>query len=286
VAKKAPEKTKKRPPRKPAEAPAEEPEPTAPPSGWARLSKGTKALVALIGTTAVAAVVPGVIPYASDRVLDLFHAPIVDVSSVIGSSLHGLQEAATEVVSTAPVDVGQDPRYIPAGYALTTITLEGKRSATVSVLDATVEVDATLPPRRGTLFSIPPQGEADNTVVDLDLDSPRPALAASGGAGPYFVGKHITLDRGEVWVIDVQSRTTRHEYAWRLHLHLRYRGVNHDLTVPPAGSPPFRMTAFVAPADYQRQFAWNAQGVLLPHDCLKARKACAALELPAVRPPS
>jgi hypothetical protein len=261
--------------------PAAEEEPL---SGWARLSKGTKALVALIGTTVIAAVVPGVLPYASDRVLDLFHSPIVDVTGVIGSA-EGLREAAIEVVPAEPADVTHDPRFVPAGFALARITLEGKRSAAVSILDATVEVDARLPPRRGTLYSIPPQGETNNSLIDLDLDAPLPVLAAPGGAGPYFVGKHITVDRGEVWVIDVQSRTTRHEYAWRLHLHLRYRGADRELVVPPAASPPFRMTAFVAPGDYGQQFAWNLTGHLLSHDCVAARAACAATDLPEVKAP-
>ncbi|MEV6846208.1 hypothetical protein [Actinoplanes sp. NPDC051411] len=233
----------------------------------------------------IAAVVPGVLPYASDRVLDLFHQPIVDVTDVIGST-PGLREAAADLVPAEPADVRHDPRFVPAGYALTEITLEGKRSAAVSVLDATVEVEARLPPRRGTLYSIPPQGETNNSIVDLDLDAPLPVLAAPGGAGPYFVGRHITVDRGELWVIDVQSRTTRHEYAWRLHLRLRYRGADHELVVPPAGRPPFRMTAFVAPGDYRQQYAWNLQGQLVAHDCAAARAACAATELPKVKPPA
>ena len=258
---------------------------TKPPSGWAKLSKGTKALVALIGTTAVAAVVPGVLPYASDRVLDLFRSPIVELRSSIGPSAHGAIEAATEVVTTTPEDPGADPRFVPAGYALTRITLEGKRSAAVTVLDTSVEiVDRQQPPRRGTLYFIPPQGEEDNTVVDLDLDAPRPVLTAHGG-GPYFVGKHLTLGRGELWVVDVQSRATQHEYAWRLHLHLRYRGADREMTVPPAGSPPYRMTALVAPGDYRRLYTWNVAADLIGYDCVADRAACAATKLPVVKAP-
>lgn len=254
-------------------------------SGWARLSKGTKALVALIGTTAVAAVVPGVLPWASDRVLDFFHRPIVEVTGDIGSSIHGLDLAASETVAIAPLDAGSDPRFIPAGYALTKLTVEGKRSAAVSILDASVEVEARLPPRRGTLFVIPPQGEGDNTLIDLDLDAPRPGLVTHDGRGPFFIGKHLTIDRGEVSVIAIESRATRHEYAWRLHLRLRYRGSDRELVVPPAGQPAYRMTAFVAPADYRRQFVWNANGEIVPHDCATAKTACAATTVPVVKAP-
>jgi hypothetical protein len=275
-------------PRKPAKArkPAvDEEEP--PLSAWARLSKGTKALLALIGTTVIAAVVPGVLPYASDRVLDLFHKPIVTLTSTI-TSADGLQEAAAEVVATVPgatTDLSRDPRFVPAGYAVTRLTLEGKRSGTVSILDAMVEIDARLPPRQGTLVSIPSQGETDNTDVDLNLDAPQPTFANRSGGGPYFVGKHITLDRGEVWVISVQSRTTRHEYAWRLHLRLRYRGADRELVIPPATSPPLRMTAFVAPAAYQRQIVWDHNGRLVLQNCTTARAACAATKLPVVQAP-
>jgi hypothetical protein len=258
----------------------------SPPSGWARLSNGTKALVALIGTTAVAAVVPGVLPYASDRVLDLFHAPIVDVRSGIASSSYGLAVVAAEALTTAPTpeNVSADARFVPAGYAVTKLTLEGKRSATVAVLDASVEIVDRQPPRRGTLYYIGSQGEGDNTVVDLNLDAPEPVLAAPGG-GPYFVGKHITLGSGELWVINVQSRTTRREYAWRLHLHLRYRGSDREVTIPPVSSPPLRMTAFVAPGDYRRQFVWDDNGVVVPQDCAADRAACAATTVPVVKAP-
>jgi len=269
---------------KAAKAKREESEAT-PPSGWARLSKGTKALVALIGTTVVAAVVPGVLPYASDRVLDLFHSPIVDVDGSISATADGLRAAATETVTTAPADIDRDSRFVPAGYALTSLTLENKRAAKVSVLGATVEIEDRLPPRQGTLFSIPPQGATDNSVIDLDLDAPRPVLADPGNGHPYFVGKHIDLDRGEVWVVEIQSRTTRHEYSWRLHLQLRYRGANRELVVPPAGRPPFRMTAFVAPAAYRRQFVWDDKADLVARDCATARAACAATALPAVKAP-
>ena len=255
----------------------------SPPSSWARLSTGTKTLVALIGTTAVAAVVPGVLPYASDRVLDLFHSPIVDVRSELGPSILGLTEVATEAVTTEPANVRFDPRFAPAGLALTKITLEGKRLATVAVLDMSVEIVERLPPRQGTLYYIPAQGGDDDTILDLNLDAPEPVPTAAGGGGPYFAGKHITLVRGELGVIDVQSRTTQHEFAWRLHLHLRYRGSDSEVTVPPAGSPPFRMTAFVAPGDYRQQFVWNDNGDVVPHDCAADRAACAATTLPEVK---
>ena len=255
----------------------------SPPSSWARLSKGTKALVALIGTTAVAAVLPGVLPYASDRVLDLFHSPIVDVRSELGFSILGLIEVANEAVTTEPADVRSDPRFTPAGYAVTKLTLEGKRVATVAVLDMSVEIVERLPPRQGTLYYIPAQGGDDDTFLDLNLDAPEPVpTEAAGGSRPYFVGKHITLGRGELGVIDVQSRTTRHEYAWRIHLHLRYRGVDSEVTVPPAGSPPFRMTAFVTPADYRQQFVWNDNGDMVRRDCAVDKVACAATTLPAL----
>ncbi|WP_433366138.1 hypothetical protein ACQPZX_37165 [Actinoplanes sp. CA-142083] len=270
--------------KQPRKAPAKKAKPTPekPPSGWAQLSKATKALVALVGTTAVAAVVPGVLPYVSDHTLDLFRAPIADVRSEIGSSAEFLGQAATEVVTTEPENIVADPRFVPAGYAGTRLTLEGRRSAPVTVLDMSVEIVERLPPRRGTLIFVRSQGEGDNTVVDLDLDAPRPVPVAAGG-GPYFTGKHITLGRGELWVIDVRSRTTGHEYAWRLHLRLRYRGADREVTVPPAGQPPFRMTAFVAPADYRQQFVWNDKGVLAGHDCAAEQAACAATELPPVK---
>jgi hypothetical protein len=255
----------------------------SPLSGWARLSKGTKALVALIGATVVAAVVPGILPYASDHLLDLFHSPIVNVRSEFGSWTPGLAEAATEAVTTEPADVGADPRFAPAGHALAKLILEGKRSATVAVLDMTVEIVDRLPPRQGTLYYIPSQGGGDDTFVELNLDSPDPVAMTPGSVRPYFVGKHITLGRGEPAVIDVQSRATRHEYAWRLHLHLRYRGSDSDVTVPPAAEPPYRMTAFVAPGVYRQQFAWNTNGEVIPHDCAADKAACAATELPTVK---
>lgn len=256
----------------------------SPPSGWARLSKGTKTLVALVGTTAIAAAVPGVLPYASDRVLDLFHAPIVDIRSEIGSSTQGLSEVAAEAVTIEPANVITDPRFVPAGYALTKLTLEGKRSAAVAVLDMSVEIVDRLPPRRGTLFYIMSQGESDNTVVDLNLDRPGPILAAQGGS-PYFVGKHITVGHGELWLINVQSRAIQREYAWRLHLHLRYRGADSEVTVPPVGSPPFRMTALIAPGDYRQQFVWDRSGNVISQDCAVDKAACAATPVPVVKEP-
>jgi hypothetical protein len=174
---------------------------------------------------------------------------------------------------------------VPAGYALTKLTLEGKRSAAVAVLDASVEIVDRLPPRRGTVYYIPSQGEGGNTNVDLNLDAPRPVLAAEDGS-PYFVGKHLTLGRGELGVFNVLSRTTQHEYTWRLHLHLRYRGSDRELTVPPADSPPLRMTALIAPGDYRQQLVWNDDGDVIGHDCVADKKTCAATTLPVVKAPT
>ncbi|MFI5892672.1 hypothetical protein ACIA5D_21435 [Actinoplanes sp. NPDC051513] len=273
---------RKAPAKKPKSATARQ-APAKAPSGWTELSKATKALVALVGTTAVAAVVPGVLPYVSDHTLDLFRSPIVDLRSEIGSSSLFLGQAATEVVATAPEDIVADPRFVPAGYAGTRLTLEGRRSAPVSVLDMSVEIVERRPPRRGTLIYVQSQGEGDNTVVDVDLDAPRPLPVAAGGGGPYFTGKHITLGRGELWVINAQFRTTQHEYAWRLHLRLRYRGSDREVTVPPADRPPFRMTAFVAPGDYRQLFVWNKDGLLTGHDCAAEQAVCAATDLPPMK---
>jgi hypothetical protein len=263
--------------RKPARSSKKKP---APPSAWARLSKGTKALVALVGTTAVAAAVPGVLPYASDRVLDLFHAPIVEIRSEFGPSLAGLTEAAAEAVTTEPAQVLTDPRFVPAGFSLAKLTLEGKRSAPVVVLGATVQIIDRLPPRQGTLYFIRSQGEGDDALVDLNLDAPAPYVASPGDGRPYFAAKHVTVGHGELVVIAVQSRTTKHEYSWRIRLQLRYRGGDSEMTIPPAGEPPFRMTAFVAADAYRRQFVWNNDGIVVPRDCATDKAACAAIDLP------
>ncbi|BEL06307.1 hypothetical protein Q0Z83_044980 [Actinoplanes sichuanensis] len=262
--------------RKPAPTPEETPQ-----NGWQKLSNGTKALLALIGTTVVATAVPGVLPWVTDHVQDLAGSPIVEIQESFGSTNRGLSIAAGEAVTTEPAIT--DPRFVPAGFADTRLILEGNRSAKVTVVDATVEVVDRVPARRGTVYFIRPQGETDNTTVELNLDAPRPILTAAGGA-PYFTGKHIDVGRGEVWVINVDARATKQEYAWRLHLYLRYRGEDREIVVPAADEPPFRMTAYVKPGEYRQQFVVADNGSIVRHDCATDQAACARTVLPSVQP--
>jgi hypothetical protein len=269
--------------------PAAAPEPTTQPAGedekatgWAQLSRGTKALAALVATTAIATVVPGVIPYVSDRVLDVFGAPLVQVDTEVLPSGGGVYLAAAEAVATEPPEPLRDPRFVPAGHSRTKLTLEGRRSAGVAVVDLTVEVVARDPVRTGTLFAIPPQGEAENGAMEVNLDAAIPVATAAGSGTPYFAAKRVTLARGEVWVGAVLSRATRCECAWRLRLKLRYRGSQHEVVVPPADRAPFRMTGFAGePGDYAVQYVWNPDGIARL-DCAVDRKACAATDLPPV----
>lgn len=248
-------------------------------SGWARLSRGTRAFVALVATTAVAAIVPGVIPYLSDRAMDLLRMPVVDVDTTFGAA-EGLYLAAAETVSAQPTDPMHDPRFVPAGHSAAKLTLVGRRAGGVAVTDVTVEIVERKPLRTGTYYGIPPQGETDNTALAINLDAPAPKAVAADGGAPYFVTKHINLARGELWLIHVDSRAVRHEYAWRLHLKLRYRGAQREIVVPPADRSPFRMTAFAAkPEDYAMQYTWGQAGPIVRRDCATERAACAAEKL-------
>jgi hypothetical protein len=67
-----------------------------------------------VATTAVATVVPGVIPYVSDRVLDVLGVPMIDVDTEVGPSDHGLYLAAAETVAVKPTDPLRDPRFVLA----------------------------------------------------------------------------------------------------------------------------------------------------------------------------
>ncbi|GGN68655.1 hypothetical protein GCM10010112_33280 [Actinoplanes lobatus] len=255
-------------------APAETTAPEA--TGWTRLSRWTKTWVALVATTAIATVVPGVIPYLSDRVLDLAGADVVTVRADFGVSEKGLFLAAAEAVATEPADPGKDPRFVPAGRSRTKVILEGKRSSAVTILDVRVEVAERKEIRTGTVYAIGAQGEGDGTELVLNLDAPIPAVATPDG-GPYFAAKHISLTRNEIWVISILNTATRHEHAWRLYLRIRYRGAERELTVPGT----FRMTAFAPRGeDYRLQYEWGDDDVIVRRDCAADRAACAKLSMP------
>ncbi|MGK5518346.1 hypothetical protein ACSNN9_03225 [Micromonospora sp. URMC 107] len=270
-------------PSRPAAAPESTTQPTGEDekaTGWAQLSRGTKALAVLVATTAIATVVPGVIPYVSDRVLDVLGAPLVRVDTEIGPSEGGVYLAAAGAVAAQPPDPLRDSRFVAAGHSPTKLTLEGRRSAGIAVVDMTVEVVAREPVRTGTLFAIPPQGDAENGAMEVNLDAAIPVAAAAGSGKPYFAAKRVTLARGEVWVGTVTARTTRCECAWRLHLKLRYRGNQHEVVVPPVDRAPLRMTGFAGkPDDYAVQYVWKPDGIARL-DCAVDRKACAATDLP------
>ncbi|MEH1098890.1 hypothetical protein [Micromonospora sp. CPCC 205561] len=251
-------------------------------TGWAQLSRGTKALAALVATTAIATVVPGVIPYVSDRALDVFGAPLVHVDTEFGPPEGAVYLAAAEAVAAEPTEPLRDSRFVPAGHSRTKLTLEGRRSAGIALLDMTVEVVARDPVRAGTLYAIPPQGDAENGAMELNLDAAIPVTTTVGSGTPYFAAKRVTLARGEVWAGTVLSRTTRCECAWRLRLKLRYRGNQHEMVVPPVDRAPFRMTGFAGElGDYAVQYVWNPDGIARL-DCARDRKACAATDLPPV----
>lgn len=174
----------RRPGRPPAATPPSPPAAERKASGWAQLSRGTKALTALVAAAAVTTVVPGVIPYLGDRAQDVLGVPLVDVDTEFGSSSQGLYLAAAEPIAVQPEEPRRDPRFVPAGRSATRLTVEGRRAAGVAVVDMTVEVVARGPVRTGTLYGIPSQGNGDNTAMEVDLDAPLPVATAWTAARP------------------------------------------------------------------------------------------------------
>ncbi|MFB9236288.1 hypothetical protein ACFFWC_12130 [Plantactinospora siamensis] len=255
-------------------------------AAWRQLSRGTRALVALLVTTAIAAAVPGAIPYVTDRAADLAGNPPLRVDVVAHGSTAGLY-LASATARTDPAgslrDAEGQPGWVPVGETEQVLTLEGRRSGTVAITALAVEMVDQRAPLTGTLIGMPAQGEKENTLLEMALDNPGSRPLGTDGA-PYFVAHHLELAKGELRVIRVTSWTNRCFCTWRLRLTYHYRGGDHSLVLPAADRPPFQMTAAAPAADYQVQYVPDKNFVLFRLDCRTHRSDCAKTHIPGHKP--
>ncbi|WP_159025279.1 hypothetical protein [Streptomyces pluripotens] len=141
------------------------------------------------------------------------------------------------------------------GFAFTTVTLRGNESAEVTVQGMSVNSTCRAP-LRGTIFSSPSQGEGDNIGMAFNLDVPDPipqkvAFSPESGAGTpyksnYFVGRHITLARGESVTLSIGAFTKLHDCSFRFEMLVATTSGAFTETIDDHGKP-FELTALAKP---------------------------------------
>lgn len=253
-------------------------------TAWRRLSRGTRVLVALLATTAIAAAVPGAIPYVADRALDIFNNPALRVDVKTYGPTAGLY-VASEKVHTEPelVVTGLvEPEWVSVGDSQQILTLEGRRAGSVAITGLVAEVIERRAPLVGTFVGGGAEGQVDNTLLELRLDDPQGVPLGTDGA-PYFAAHHLVLARGELHVIRVTSWTDKCYCTWRLRMTYHYRGADHTLLVPAPDRPPFQLTAAAPPTDYQVQYVLQGSSWTRT-DCRTDRARCAKAHLPSNKP--
>jgi hypothetical protein len=266
----------------PAAKDAPNPAPAAPSAAgalglaWRRLSRGARALVALLATAALTAAVPDVLPYVSDRALDLVDNPPLRVEVVTNGSTAGLFQASERARDESVEALGRPvgPGWVPVADAEQVLTLEGRRSSAVAITGMAVEMVERRAPLTGTLYGVQSQGEKEDTTLEMPLDDPRVVPRGTDGA-PFFAAHHLELARGELHVIRIVSWTNQCFCTWRLRMTYHYRGADRTMLIPAADRPPLQLTAAVRPADYQVQYVWNYDGVVVRLDCRTQRAGCA-----------
>lgn len=251
---------------------------------WTRIG----ALVALVGVLAAYAAVEPLRSYTVDWVQDRRGTPPLEVDVRVVETVYGrywASETVVDVPSEAALDEIQRQGGALVGYSRQELTLQTRRDATLYVTGIEPVEIQRRPPLAGTLFAVQPQGELENSELRLRLDAVRPVLLDQDGERPFFVGKHISLGRGEIHVVNVQSETLRCFCTWRLQISYRYRGTTRTLLVPPAGSDPFRMTGPVRPENYGAQYVYSfTENGVERFDCAATKKRCA--ETPVPDPPA
>lgn len=257
---------------------------------WRNLGKGAKGAVVAVSSVVVAAVIPGTVPWVTDRASDVFgQAPFAARGEARPQLMAG-QYWATGVVLTEPVSIAVLTAVEANGAQLGTsgheITLDSNRSARIDLESITAVIEQRKPPLAGTAFIADPQGAGDVAQIAFHLDSGAgqevPALVPpprgddeSAPQEPYLAAGEVRyLERGKPEHLVISASTSSCYCLWRVHIRYSYRGSFGDVIVPPVGEPPFATTAW-APHAVEYNLNTAKEGSTPQRiDCKADPKAC------------
>jgi hypothetical protein len=130
------------------------------------------------------------------------------------------------------------------------ITLEGRRSRTVEVVDIVpvIEGGQCGPPVIGVLYAYPMgAGSAEEKIwLGVEVDKRDPKFIGDGSR-PYFDTKKISLPKGEKNNIVVSASTSGPHCRWTIRMDYLADGKPNHLTVTAPDGQPFELVGFVSP---------------------------------------
>jgi hypothetical protein len=237
-------------------------------SRWARVQSGlvtwTGALITSAAVAAVAAVVTVVVTGAVTRQVAAApiaagrHGPPVKIDSV--TVLRTVAQAGTYVFQR-PLDLSQSelrslnqlqdltPQYyawfrsrggVDPSTSNVQLVLEGNAAQAVRITNMVLVKQCTAP-LSGTLFASPSAGNEHSILINFDLDSPQPVAQTPGGHD-FFTANTISLQPGEVQVIQITASTKLFYCQYSIHLTALTGDHATEETITDNGQP-FRVTA-------------------------------------------
>jgi hypothetical protein len=280
---------RKRPARRQA-TPKAAPQPTGRAlSWWRNLGRGPKWLVVTLTPLIFATAIPGIVPWAADRMRDLFGEQPLTARGEDYPELIAGQYWATDDVLTEPLanfnGLTTVREHVSAqmGVSGQQITLTSNRAGQIDIVKITAVVEQRRPPLAGTAFIADPQGEADVGLIEFHLDSGAeiPALVPDESddpvkaATPYLAnGKIRYVEQGKPDHLVIRAFTKQCYCQWRVRIEYSYRGSRGQLVVPPPGEKPFATTAWTThKVEYNMNYA-DADGAPQRHDCVMTPASC------------
>jgi hypothetical protein len=255
---------------------------------WRRLGKGPKWVVVTVTPLIVAAAIPGILPWASDRTRDLFGEEPLSAHGeafpdIIAGTYWATDDVLTEPAATLSWPAFRARGAVQMGTSGQRITLESNRSGRIDLEKITAVVEQRRRPLAGTAFIADPQGSSDVALLEFRLDSgvrdEIPAMVPDESrdatkATPYTADGSIrVVEQGQPEHLVITTTTTTCFCLWRVHIEYLYRGERGELVVPPPGEKPFATTAWTR---HRAQYQYTVEngGTATRVDCTTRPASC------------
>jgi len=137
------------------------------------------------------------------------------------------------------------------------LVVNGNASQPARITDVTL-VKSCRPQLTGTLFDSPSAGNQGSILLDFNLDSAR-TIAQTPNGQDYFANFTISLEPGEVQVLQIYTTTSKYFCQFTLQLTVLVGSHQTTETVTDDGKP-FQVTAATAPVkDFQVVYAGGVE---------------------------
>jgi hypothetical protein len=151
---------------------------------------------------------------------------------------------------------------VEVGQADWEITLEGRRSTAVEVVDMRpVLAGPCTAPIPGSLIENPAAGATDKIPLYIQIDKPNAAFVTRSVDDddqmvdtPFFADRKITLPKGERNVIVLESATEHSYCRWRVAVDYIADGTRQRMTISAPDGKPFAVTGRLDPQSYSDVF--------------------------------